>query len=58
MIKQNQTGAEWHRGWISDYTKGLFALAARIGLNAGDSDEAAERDSSLVPSFMMTTGFL
>src|SRR5579863_2142582 len=28
---------------VSHYAKGLFALAARIGLDAGDSDEAALR---------------
>jgi adenylate cyclase len=43
MIRQSQTGPDGHRGWISDYAKGLFALAARIGLDAGDSDEAALR---------------
>ena len=43
MIRRSQTGADWHRGLISDYAKGLFAFAARIGLDAGDSDETALR---------------
>ena len=43
MIRRSQTGGDWHRGLISDYAKRLFALAARIGLDAGDNDETALR---------------
>ena len=43
MMQRSQTGAGWHHGRISDYANGLFGLAARIGLDAGDSDEIALR---------------
>jgi adenylate cyclase len=43
MIRRSATGADWHLGWISHHAKGLFALTARIGLDAGDSDDTALR---------------
>ena len=43
MMRRNQTGADWNRGWISDYAKGLFGLGPGIGLDVADSDETALR---------------
>jgi adenylate cyclase len=34
---------DWRAGWISGYIKGLVASAARIGLDATDTDEMALR---------------
>ncbi len=43
QMRRSQKSADWHRSWISDYAKRFFALAARIGVDAGDNDETALR---------------
>jgi hypothetical protein len=40
-MEQDQAEGTRRLGWISDYSKGLVALAARMGLDAVDSDETA-----------------
>ena len=40
-MEQDRAKGGWRLGWVSDYAKGLVALAGRIGLDATDSHETA-----------------
>ena len=40
-MEQDRARGGRRLGWVSDYTKGLVALAGRIGLDTTDSDETA-----------------